>query len=67
MGEGRPKREAQEEEDKYILRADSFHCTAETNTTVQRNYTPVKNRLCLIQRTFMAYIATSLDSPGVDI
>ena len=28
--------------DIYIRIADSRHCTVETNTTLKRNYTPVK-------------------------
>ena len=40
MGNG--GREAQEGEDICILIADLFCCTAETNTTLQINYSPIK-------------------------
>ena len=38
-------REAQEGEDIGILLADSQCCTAETNTTWWRSYTPIINKL----------------------
>ena len=38
-----PKREGNTKRgDMHIHRADSLHCTAETNTTLQSNYTPNK-------------------------
>ena len=36
------RREAQEGEDICIHIADSYCCTAETNTTLQRNYISIK-------------------------
>ena len=39
---GRGGREAQKGEATCILRADSSCCTAETNTTSQSNYPPIK-------------------------
>ena len=35
-GAGRSKREG-----KYVYRADSLHCAAETNTTLNSNHTPI--------------------------
>ena len=29
----------------YIIMADSHHCTAKTNTTLQSNFPPIKNKL----------------------
>ena len=37
-------REAQEGGDICILIADSHGCTAESNTTLQSNYLPIKNK-----------------------
>ena len=31
--------------------ADSLHCTAETNTTLQSNYTPIKKKIHQWNRT----------------
>ena len=39
---GGGRREVQEGGDKCIHSADSLHCTAETNTTLKSNYTPIK-------------------------
>ena len=43
------EREVQEKGDIYnsicIHRADSFHCIAENNTTLQSNYTPIKEKI----------------------
>ena len=39
-GEG----DIQERKDICILMADSCFCVAETNTTLESNYTPVKNK-----------------------
>ena len=41
-GEG--GREAQEGRDVCIHIADSFNCTAESNTTLQSNYMPIKKK-----------------------
>ena len=38
-------RETQEGGDKCILIADSCYCTAETNTTLKNNCSPIKNIL----------------------
>jgi len=43
MGGG--EREVQEGGDLCIHTADSLHCTAETNTALPSNYTPIKNGL----------------------
>ena len=39
---GGGRREVQGGGDKCIHNADSLHCTAETSTTLKRNYTPIK-------------------------
>ena len=41
-GWGGGGREAQEVGDRCIHIADSLHCTAETNTPLESNYTPIK-------------------------
>ena len=43
MGSG-DGREAQEGGDVCILKADSWCCTAETNTTLESNYPPIKKK-----------------------
>mgnify|MGYP007134262717 CR=1 FL=1 len=37
--------EVQEGEEKCIQITDALHCTGETNTTLQSNYTPIKINL----------------------
>ena len=44
MGVERCEREAQDGGDTCIHIADLLHCTAETNPTVESNYTPIKNK-----------------------
>ena len=40
----RGQREIQEGGDICIHKADSLHCTAETNTTLKSNYTAIKKK-----------------------
>ena len=44
-GEG--GREAQEGRDVCIHIVDSFNCTAESNTTLQSHYMPIKKKECI--------------------
>ena len=45
VGWRRGGREAQQGEDICMHIADSLCCTVEMNTTLQSNYTPIKNKL----------------------
>ena len=45
MGEVESGREVQEEGEICMHMADSRCCTAETNTTLESNYPPIKNKL----------------------
>ena len=51
MGSGEGS-EVQEGGDVCIHIADSLHCTAETNTTLYSNYTPIKKKTVKNMRRF---------------
>ena len=44
MGVERCERVAQDGGDTCIHIVDLLHCTAETNTTLESNYSPIKNK-----------------------
>ena len=56
MGSG-VGREAQEGRDVYILMADSWWCVAETNTTLESNYPPIKKKK---RPTFLDYLGDEI-------
>ena len=63
MGGRRGGREVQERGDICMHTADSLHCTAETNTTLQSNYTPIKKK----RKFSLGYIVRRLLDIHVDM